>query len=1092
MKILFKLIKTIGIIFLAIILLSIISVVVAKIYEDDLANYAVKELEKEFQAPMSIGEVSIIPLFSFPHISAEINKLYIGDPHSSQNDTLLFINTLKLGLNSWDLIAGKQTIEKLEVSGLDFEYIVDNRGESNLDFLIKKFADSESESIEDPAETALDFNAEKLTFKDIKLVYFDSINLIGSVMKIPEINIKVKSKNDNFEGKTDGSFILSHLFYQDTKLHQMERCSIEFDLIYENDQAEIKQLSINSEGIQLGMEGIIRNSDTIGVNAEFELLTLDFNILKKYLPEEYLKEFEQIEFAKLEPLYLDLIADYKEEAIGIEKLLFHSQGIEIGAKGTFINADTNQIDTDIQTLKLDFAVLKNYIPSHYLEDYGIYDFAGKLDISAKINGPYADSALMPKMNAKINLQNLSIKSKDYPPIDTINLLAEISTEGNTDFSGLLMQFSNGQISTSNSTINFDGSLAGLNNPKYNINSDLDLNLKDFASFIPDSLATNIDGNVLANINTNGILPDEITDEFIDSFLDQTTLSMQLKDVKANIGDTLAIEHFSTNFQYLTQKPSVREIQIDKLNLQSNELNINMKNSSISAIASGKLSDPMQMGVQLNEFNIQNGNIRLYGSGSVNNLSHPDYDISTTIDLQLQELNPFLPDSLVKAMSGFATAKINSKGRIKLDSLETQMMEIIFNNSSFNLSLINAGIAFADSTLDITNITSNISLEDDQLIIPRFSAKYNGVKIEMDSTLVKNIYKAFLLNQKEELYVQTHINVGDVFLNDFAHFMTFAEIETNNTDDVPSSESNSEEAQNWTFLIHGSASVNSIKIDSMPLEYFTINKLDVKDMSMLFKLTDSTYVVDQFKFKAFEGDMNNSIHYKLREDGTQSVSTKNLISNMNLRTLLQDMDNFGQDSLISYKNISGFLSTDLNMFIPIEDSVRIDKMMVSGDLTLEKGGVYDYAPAQEISKFTGIKELDNIQFKTLRSNIFMFKNKLYVPRTDIVSNAIDIAAFGMESLDGDSEYHLEIHLSNILFGKSKKRNKKQSESGDEVDKGSLKKSSRKIRYSVTDGKSKVSLDSKDSRDKMMNKIRTQNKMLDFIFFPKNIHYDTNTD
>jgi hypothetical protein len=251
-------------------------------------------------------------------------------------------------------------------------------------------------------------------------------------------------------------------------------------------------------------------------------------------------------------------------------------------------------------------------------------------------------------------------------------------------------------------------------------------------------------------------------------------------------------------------------------------------------------------------------------------------------------------------------------------------------------------------------------------------------------------------------------------------------------------------------------------------------------------------MDQFKFKAFEGEMNNSIHYKLREDGTSSVSTRNLISNMNMRTLLRDMDNFGLDSLITYQNISGLLSTDLNTFVPIEDSVRLDKMMISGDLTLEKGGVYDYAPAQEISKFTGIKELDNIQFKTLRSNIFMFKNKLYVPRTNIVSNAIDIAAFGMQSLEGDNEYHLEIHLSNILFGKSKRRNKKQDTSGEEIDEESLKKSSRKIRYAVIDGESKVGLDTKDSREDMMNKIRVQRKMLDFIFFPKNIHYNTDLE
>lgn len=1087
MKILIKILKIIGIVFLSFILLSIISVGIAKFYEDDLARYAVKELEEEFQAPMSIGKVSLIPLFSFPNISAEINKLYIGDPKSQNNDTLFYINSLKLGLNTWDLLAGKQSIDKLEIADLEFEYLVDKQGKSNIDFLFESFVHSSSETVEDTSSTSLDFKAENLTFKNIKLIYFDSLNQMGSVLKIPELNIKAKSKNDNFEGKTEGSFIISHSYYENTKLDQMKSCEVDFDLKYEDNEADIKHLSIISEGIDLAMKGKVKSKDAISIDAEFELSTLDFNVLKKYIPDEYLKDFENIEFVEVNSVQIGLIADYKDDDIDIEKFSFISEGIEMGASGTFKNADTIDIDADIQAIKLDFAFLKKYIPIAYLEEYGINDLGGNMEISGKITGQYADSVLMPKIDAQAKLKHFSLKTEDYPSIDTVNMIAFIQTEGKQDFSGVSIQFTDGEFRSTNSKMKFSGRVKGLDQPNYSISSDLDIDLKDFAGLVPDSLASDLSGGIIASFKTKGILPEKITDTFIESFLDQSTLSLQLKEVKANIGDTLAIDNFSTNFTYLPQKSEVREIHINKLDLKSDELNINLKNTSLSAIIKGKINDPMKMGVQLDAFNIQNGNIKISGRGSVNNMEAPDFDISTMIDLQLHELKPFLPDSLIKSMKGIVFAKINSRGQINLDSLESQMMKVIFENSSFNLSLVNIGMEFPDSTLDFSDLTSNIILEDDQLLIPRFKAKYNGVNLKMDSTVVKNIYKAVLLNHKEELYVHTHMNIGDVFLNDFEHLMTMQE-EANSIEESKT-ESSHEEPQNWTFLIHGSASVNSIKIDSMPLDDFTINKLDVQDMSALFKLTDSSYIIDQFKFKAFEGEMNNSIHYKLREDGTQSVSTKNLISGMNLRTLLRDMDNFGQDSLISYENISGLLSTDLNMFVPIEDSVRMDKMMVSGDLTLEKGGVYDYAPAQEISKFTGIKELDNIQFKTLRSNIFMFKNKLYVPRTDIVSNAIDIAAFGMESLDGDSEYHMEIHLSNILFGKSKKRNKKQNETGDEIDEKSLKKSSRKIRYTVENGKSKVALDSKESREAMLNKIRTQNKMLDFIFFPKNIHYDT---
>jgi hypothetical protein len=99
---------------------------------------------------------------------------------------------------------------------------------------------------------------------------------------------------------------------------------------------------------------------------------------------------------------------------------------------------------------------------------------------------------------------------------------------------------------------------------------------------------------------------------------------------------------------------------------------------------------------------------------------------------------------------------------------------------------------------------------------------------------------------------------------------------------------------------------------------------------------------------------------------------------------------------------------------------------------------------------------------------------------------------MQNLDGDSEYHIELHLSNILFGKSKKRNKKQNKQGDDIDENTLKKSSQKVKYLVKNGKSKVGRGTKEDREKMTNRIRVQNKMLNFIFFPKNIHYNTYID
>ena len=1082
---------------MSIILLMIITVVVAKIFEDRLVSFTIEKLENRIDAPISVGKVSLIPLFSFPRLSAEINKLYIGDPQSRYSDTLFFINSLKVGLDTWDLIKGAYTIDEMEISGLDFDYEVDSSGKSNIDFIFNTFVSTDSESNRDTTSTPLDLSADKLKLENIRIRYYDILNNIGSQITIPEITLKAKTKNNLYRGKTKGSIVLSNCLLKDTKINQMESCTITFNFRLEDKEAIIKDLSIVSEGFNLDIEGKCKYTDTLCVNSTIEAKALDFNILKKYIPDNYYNLVGDQKLAQMEFLNLDLNIDYINNNFLIKNLLLKSDGLDLGIKGNLILSDTLIVDAKVEPLIIDLSILKKYVPAKYFNEYGITDIGGIMDLSAIINGKYADSSLLPRIDVDANFTKVSIKTVDYPQINAIDLTASITNGDKPDMSMASVKVTNAEILTPNSYVQFNGNVEGIKNSRYNLSSSLVLNLIDFSDLIPDSIAQNLQGNVSASIKSTGVLPEEINDITIDYVLDNTTLTLNLSEIEALIVDTFSIENFSADINYNPQNSGNKEINVGKLNLKSKMLNLNVHNTSLSAIISGNVSELKIMSTKLQSFHIQNGNSSISGNADIENFGTPEFNINTNISLSFEELEGFLPDSIINNMSGTFNATIQSKGKLNPDSLDIQLLPIIFENSVFDLALDNISLAFTDTILNVDSLSAQVGLKNDVLTIDSLSAIYNGLEFGMDSSVFKNICSAVVQNQPVELYVNTDIHIGDIFYDDFKYLMALGttETEADTLKKVPKSSIDTTyitDVRNWTFLIHGFASINSIIIDSTSLDGFNINRLHINDLSTLFKLSDSSYIFDQLKFKVFDGETNNSLYYKIRNDGTQSVSAHNIIQNINVQAMLRDMDNFGMDSIIRWENISGLFSTDLNTFVPIDDSVLIDRILVSGDITLEKGGVYNYAPASEISKFTNIKELDNIQFKTLQSNIFMFKNKLYVPRTNIVTNALDIAAFGMHSLGGDSEYHLELHLSNILFGKSKRRNKKQDKSGEEIDQKSLKKRSQKIRYSVIDGKSRTVPDTKDSRDAMMNKIRVQRKMLDFIFFPKNIHYNTSLD
>lgn len=315
-----RLLKIVGIFIVSIIFLVIITVVVAKIYEDKLAAFTIEKLENQINAPMSVGKVSLIPLFSFPRISAEINKLYIGDPQSRYNDTLFFINSLKIGLDSWDLINGIYTIDEMEISGLDFDYEVDSAGKSNIDFIVNAFYDSNTETESDTLTSPLDLSADKLKLENIHIKYYDSLNNIGSEVAIPEITIRAKTKNNIYSAKTKGSFVLSHILFKDTRLDKMESCNISFDLEYENNEAVIKKLLLKSEGIKLGIKGTYLDSDTAKLNTKIEAKDLDFDILKRYLPKQYDYFIEDARLAEMETLSIDMELDYVYNIVDLKRL----------------------------------------------------------------------------------------------------------------------------------------------------------------------------------------------------------------------------------------------------------------------------------------------------------------------------------------------------------------------------------------------------------------------------------------------------------------------------------------------------------------------------------------------------------------------------------------------------------------------------------------------------------------------------------------------------------------------------------------------------------------------------------------------------
>ncbi|MFO7863364.1 MAG: AsmA-like C-terminal region-containing protein, partial [Salinivirgaceae bacterium] len=285
-----------------------------------------------------------------------------------------------------------------------------------------------------------------------------------------------------------------------------------------------------------------------------------------------------------------------------------------------------------------------------------------------------------------------------------------------------------------------------------------------------------------------------------------------------------------------------------------------------------------------------------------------------------------------------------------------------------------------------------------------------------------------------------------------------------------------------YIARGTFGVKSVKYGDILLE----------DIATKFRVDDSLYVFDQFKFNAFGGSMVTSAVYDTRDTIT-SILFKNEIDGMDIHQMLVDADNFDQEDF-THENVTGIVTSSLDGRILMQDTtIFYDKINVLGRFKLENGGIYNFEPAQELAKYTNMKELDSIVFKTMESSVFIYNNDIYFPKTDIVSTAMDMSVFGMQSFNEDYEYHVVMYLNDFLLGKSKKLLEKQGKEDGGF--GDQDESKRKGVYLVAmdrDGETKYGLDNKRLQRMMSTKIRLQDRGLSFIFHPRLVNFSTDID
>lgn len=1018
----------------------IVLLAVAKISENKITELVLNKVSQTIKAPVKINNVSFTLLRKFPLATIELNGFLLGtctgtDSLAAKNDTIASFDKLYLSVKTRPLINGQIDIIKIELAQTNVNYFVDTAGKTNIDFLFDAMPPADTTIVEQPDTTpsSLFVNLQLLELNNVTCNYTDNASQIKATVTIPNILVNAKVIGQNYNANVNGSVELTNCAVPGVNLHLMQKTGIAFNVDVINDSINIKKLKIETDGAMLAMKG---------------------NFL------------------------LDSIIS-----------------------GNF-NIDAN---------KIDLAELVKYAPADMLSEFGVKKVGGVLSFNANINGPLTDTVILPYVNADIAFNNGLVQTTEYPELHNISFKGNVTNGALQNNSTTAAVFDYFKLETGKTKLNLKFAVSNIDKPKFSANAGVNLFLPDFRAFVPDSLVKYFDGTVNLKLATSGVMPDSIDDKFIEHMLDITTAQVNFINVNANVDSSLQIKSLCGKVSYRN-----RNLNVDKLKVSVPAYGFTLKNLTVDAAMLGQLNNNKTLGADIKKLVLETDSSEINGSVYVQNIDNPNYKIISTLKINLAEFSHLVPDTLVKTMNGIVNFNMQSAGSVNPDSIEQQMYTLLFEQSKFGLGLSNINIKMADTLLAVSNFSGNIKLNNDTLTINSFGGNVSGIDFLIDSTHVWNLYKAFLLHEPgAELIVQTNVNITEFDYNKIMALMPTDTTITDTTSLVLNSSANNTTAQNNTtqqtdtiteqpadtaysalpnwrglglppFMLRGKFSIGKVIYEN--------NIID--DISMLFRFTDSIFVIDQFKLTTCEGKVNTSLKLDARKPELYVIDIKNSIENLDINKLLVVNDNFVAytgDTLISHQNLSGTLtsSIDARAFY-VNGQVPTERIRAQGSFTLKNGRLYDFKPLAELSmSIGGLKELDKLDFNTLTTSLFVFKDKIFIPRTDVVTSAIDITAFAMQGIKTDYEYHLVMYMKDVLAGKSDKLMKMQAEQnkkdGEPVERNGI-----NLVAMDKEGKTKYGIDNKNLKKSFENELNKQQGFLKFAFNPLLVNYSTDYD
>ncbi|MEX2379457.1 MAG: AsmA-like C-terminal region-containing protein, partial [Vicingaceae bacterium] len=424
-------------------------------------------------------------------------------------------------------------------------------------------------------------------------------------------------------------------------------------------------------------------------------------------------------------------------------------------------------------------------------------------------------------------------------------------------------------------------------------------------------------------------------------------------------------------------------------------NLTFANSSLKGqISNGAANKAASSQIVLNWFSTELNKGKIEGKLNIENFIQPHYSFSGTMAVKLADAAALFKWNDLKKAEGSIASKLQLSG--SLQSTETYTLKDWKRSKvSGDISLNDIAFYYGNGPQYFNNIRGNFKLDNNNVEVKSMHAAVNQSAFELKGRF--NNLIGYLLEEDENIMIDAALSSSAIRLEDFLL--------------------SGQDEDTSTFQLEISPRINlylQTEIDYLSFKTFELNRLMGQ-----FVVRNEQIDFRNIHFESNGGEVDGELF--IRENGSKLNTFAKLdFKAINIQSLFQSFNNFGQESLMA-ENINGKASATIDYSCVWSKSLLADlnSLKIESNLFIENGELINYKPLESLSKFVELEELKHIRFKHLNNHILIKDRKVFIPRFDVNSSALNVGIAGSHSFDNEIDYKFTLLLNEILGKKAKK-------------------------------------------------------------------------